>query len=179
MLFSALWTLEERQLHINVLRAQGSSPDPPASGAGSPQPNNLARARHHGHSVVYKQTRGSGLQDPQRQDVHAVPVVDSQINHGHGDTQARCQQRVGRFPVTQSPGPHRETYAVGESGAPAVPIVEHSPSGLVHEPPEPLPPPLVLSDCSPVGGALGPCPNHGQGRHSTPSLKYHCLKEHW
>ena len=65
-LYSDLWTTDERQLHINVLGAQSSSPDPPASGAGGPWPNNPDGVQQHGHSVVHIQTRGSGLQDPQR-----------------------------------------------------------------------------------------------------------------
>ena len=48
-----------------------------------------------------------------------------------------------------------------ESGAPAVPTVEHSPGGLVCEPPEPSPPSLVLSDRSPVGAGL---------RHPVPTM---------
>ena len=36
-----------------------------------------------------------------------------------------------------------------------VPTVEHSPGGLIREPPEPSPPLLVLSDRSPIGSGLG------------------------
>ena len=81
-------------------------------------------------------------------------MIDPQINHSQGDTQTRCQQRVGRLPVTQLPGLNRVVSLRG-SGAPSVPTVEHSPGGLVREPPEPSPPPLVLSDWSPIGSGLG------------------------
>ena len=55
--------------------------------------------------------------------------------------------------VTQSHRPHR-VAPFGESGASAVPTVEHTSGGFVCKPPELSTPPLVLLDLSPVGGIL-------------------------
>ena len=104
------------------VRAHGSPPDPPASEAGSPGPSDLDWVWQHYHSVVHKQTRGSGLHDLQRWGLLSVLVVNPQINPGQGDTLTSCQW-VSRLSVVQSPRPHR-TAPLREGGIPAVSAVD-------------------------------------------------------
>ena len=62
------------------VRAQGSPPDAPAPGAGHPWPNVLIESDNTTTRSTYTET--SDLQDPQRQDLLSVQVVDPEMNPG-------------------------------------------------------------------------------------------------
>ena len=138
-LYNDLWFQPDHQLHINVLGAQSSSSDPSPSGAGNPRPVNSDQVQQH------HQTGRSACQDPQRRGLHSVPVGDPKITQTLGDSSTRHQQRVGKLPVVQSPGPHR-VAACSVAGTGPVLDVEKAPSGPVPLAPKPATSPLVLLD---------------------------------